>query len=178
MKKGNEIITIKFIGEDLHKNAIPIYDLGNVFIGMQRIINQFYKEKVDGKFTNEKRKECAFQFGRHSKSSDVYELISYVQDNPILTLVISNSLVEMSKWIGKKLSDCDKDDNGSQNNNTNTTTAATNNDIDNSMNKICNSIKQNGMVNNIEINHNNQKINIPIEINININIIRRKNNEK
>lgn len=78
-------VKIRFIGEGLDAQGIPIYDLGQSFIAFQRIINKAYlfknQQLTKGTaLSTEERKICALQIIARKKESDGYGLAPFLTD--------------------------------------------------------------------------------------------------
>ncbi|GMV68864.1 MAG: hypothetical protein AMXMBFR76_13030 [Pseudomonadota bacterium] len=81
----NGIFTVRFIGDDLDKHGVSIYDLSQTLIAMQRIVHKAYlaqHERLEkGAFPNkEERKELALQLGERRRSSDAFALVPLLSD--------------------------------------------------------------------------------------------------
>ncbi|MDF5575772.1 hypothetical protein P3717_23255 [Vibrio parahaemolyticus] len=71
-KYENGLFTIRFIGDDLDKRGVSIYDLGESLIAFQRIINKAYLAQEDrlvkGAFpSSEERQHLALQIGQRKE---------------------------------------------------------------------------------------------------------------
>lgn len=79
------MLWLKFSGESLDVRSVPIYELGDTLIGIQRIIHKaflFDKERLKKKaqLTWEDRKRLSLQIFERKKSSDLYALVPFVTD--------------------------------------------------------------------------------------------------
>lgn len=113
MNEQEPILWVRFIGEELNVKALPIYELGNVLIAFQRIVNKAYLFENESlskgaKLNSIERQNCALQIGTHQKSSDEYGLISFVTDpvvvNHIKTLVVDGLVALGAYALGKAVS--------------------------------------------------------------------------
>ncbi|MDY0249948.1 MAG: hypothetical protein RBR45_07830 [Pseudomonas sp.] len=98
-KYENGLLTIRFIGEDLDKRGVSIYDLGESLIAIQRIVNKAYLASEDrlvkGAFPNkEERQFLSLQVGQRKRASDAFALI------PILTDPhVQQTMYKVMDWV-------------------------------------------------------------------------------
>lgn len=96
MKIENSILTVRFVGERLKNQGMPIFELGHAFISIQRIINKAYlaqnQRLAKGKYPERVAREQLFlQIGAHEKRSDFFGLIPILSD-PVATQTISSAV--------------------------------------------------------------------------------------
>lgn len=107
------LFVIKFEADDdqLKDKSIPIYDLANTFISIQRIFNKAYlakngKLEEDTKIKSEEREQIALQLSSHSKGSDIYGFSSFITDPKVQELVKElavQSIIAMSGYAAKNV---------------------------------------------------------------------------
>lgn len=98
------LVKIRFVGDGLEKQGIPIYELGQSFIAFQRIINKAYLFKqgrlgAGGKLTPVESKKCALQILARKRESDAYGLTSILTD-PIYGDILKSLIVVGVTAIG------------------------------------------------------------------------------
>jgi len=79
------MLLLKFSGEQLDIRSIPIYELGETLMAMQRIVHKTYlfennRLKKHAQLTQEERMRLSLQISERRKSSDVYALIPFLAD--------------------------------------------------------------------------------------------------
>jgi len=79
------LITLRFLGE-LNGETVPIYDLGQSLVAIQRIVHKAHLSEVGqltwaAKLPREQRQRLALRVARHEEGSDVYQLVALL-DNP------------------------------------------------------------------------------------------------
>jgi len=80
-----QVLTIRFVGEQLKKQGLPIYELGLAFVAVQRIVNKAFlalKKRLDkGSFPNRREREIlALQIACYEKRSDFFALTPLIFD--------------------------------------------------------------------------------------------------
>lgn len=83
--KEEPSLWLKFSGEELDVRSIPIYELGDTLVAVQRIIHKTFlfendRLKKHAQLTQEERKRLSFQISERRKSSDLYALIPFAAD--------------------------------------------------------------------------------------------------
>lgn len=78
-------VWLKFIGEELDVRSVPIYELGDSLMAIQRIVNKTFlfnnhRLRKRAQLTDEERRTLALQIGEHRKSSDLYALLPFAAD--------------------------------------------------------------------------------------------------
>jgi hypothetical protein len=76
-----QVLTIRFVGEQLKKQGLPIYELGLAFVAVQRIVNKAFlalEKRLDkGSFPNRREREIlALQIACYEKRSDFLDWVS------------------------------------------------------------------------------------------------------
>lgn len=84
-KYENGIFTVRFIGADLDKHGVSIYDLSQTLLAMQRIVHKAFLAKNErlekGAFpTKDERPLLALQLGERRRSSDAFALVPILTD--------------------------------------------------------------------------------------------------
>jgi hypothetical protein len=82
---GNETILLKFSGENLDLRSVPIYELGDTLVAVQRILHKAFlfengRLTKHAQLTQIERKQLSLQINERRKSSDVYALIPFLSD--------------------------------------------------------------------------------------------------
>ncbi|EHB5529261.1 hypothetical protein JX085_003429 [Vibrio cholerae] len=98
-KYENGLFTIRFIGDDLDKRGVSIYDLGESLIAFQRIINKAYLAQEDrlvkGAFpSSEERQHLALQIGQRKRASDGFSLIPILADPHT-----QQAMLKVADWV-------------------------------------------------------------------------------
>jgi hypothetical protein len=80
-----DVLAIRFVGEKLKEQGLPIYELGMAFVGIQRIVNKAFlamEVRLDkGSSPNRKDREMlALQIKTHEKSSDYFSFAPLIAD--------------------------------------------------------------------------------------------------
>lgn len=83
------LIRLRFIGPELDEQSIPIYELGNTLVAIQRLVNKAYlfnQHRLDksARPASNERSEVALQLGARRKASDGYGLVSIVTDPVVI----------------------------------------------------------------------------------------------
>lgn len=79
---------LKFSGKELDVRSVPIYELGDTLVAIQRIIHKTYLFKNDrlkknAHLTQDERQRLSLQISERKKSSDLYALTPFAAD-PVL----------------------------------------------------------------------------------------------
>ena len=79
---------LKFSGSQLDVRSIPIYELGDTLIAMQRIVHKSFlfendRLKKHAQLTQDERARLSLQISERRKSSDLYGLIPFMVDPTI-----------------------------------------------------------------------------------------------
>jgi hypothetical protein len=85
------IFSIRFIGEQLDQRSVPIYELGQVFIAIQRLYHKAYLVERDrlekGAFPDKgERQNLALQVSVREKRSDMYGLAPFLADPTFMAM--------------------------------------------------------------------------------------------
>ena len=96
MRDEEPTLWVKFSGKLLDERSIPIYELGDTLVALQRIIHKTFlhsEERLQkhAQLTQDERKRLSLQISEHRKSSDIYGLVPFVTD-PAVQLYISTLL--------------------------------------------------------------------------------------
>lgn len=81
----NGLYSIRFVGEDLSRRGVSIYDLSTSLLALQRIVHKAHLSIGDrlqkGAFPNsEERERLALQLGERRRQSDAFALIPILSD--------------------------------------------------------------------------------------------------
>jgi hypothetical protein len=103
---------LKFSGQELDVRSIPIYELGDTLIAIQRILNKahLYRERrlqKRAQLTEDERRRLSLQIAERKKGSDVYGLIPFAADPQIqqyLITLLKIGITSLGKYaLGKVL---------------------------------------------------------------------------
>ena len=109
--ESKSLIKVRFVGENLDEKSIPIYELGEALIAIQRIINKSYlAEKGDltkySRLTFEEQQLVSLRLAAHEKGSDVYWLTSFLTDlfsSDIVQEITSKALIALGMYALKSI---------------------------------------------------------------------------
>ena len=92
----NEAILLKFSGEGLDMRSVPIYELGDTLVAVQRIVHKAFlfensRLTKHAQLTQIERKRLSLQIHDRRKSSDAYALIPFLS-NPIVQQCLATFL--------------------------------------------------------------------------------------
>ena len=110
MDTHNNTLWLKFSGDELDIRSVPIYELGDVLIAVQRIIHKSYLANVDRQrnyahLTQDERRRLSLQIQDRRKSSDLYGLVPFLTDGAIQGYVfdlIKTGLGALAKYALKQ----------------------------------------------------------------------------
>lgn len=103
------LLWVRFEGERLKKQSVPIYDLAQTFIAIQRIVNKAYlfgeNRLLKGQRLSQSEQELvALQLKERQKGSDMYGLAAFLSDPFVSTIVaplVLDGLVALSSYAYK-----------------------------------------------------------------------------
>jgi len=109
--KDEPSLWLKFSGEDLDVRSIPIYELGDTLVAVQRIIHKTFlfendRLKKHAQLTQDERKRLSLQISERRKSSDLYALIPFAVDPALqqyLLTLLKVGLGTLSKYALKSV---------------------------------------------------------------------------
>jgi hypothetical protein len=92
--KEEPSLLLKFSGEGLDVRSIPIYELGDTLVAVQRIIHKTFlfendRLKKRAQLTQDERQRLSLQISERRKSSDVYALIPFAADPALQQYVLT-----------------------------------------------------------------------------------------
>ena len=92
--KDEPSLLLKFSGEGLDVRSIPIYELGDTLVAVQRIIHKTFlfendRLKKGAQLTRDERQRLSLQISERRKSSDVYALIPFAADPALQQYVLT-----------------------------------------------------------------------------------------
>ncbi len=103
------LFSLKFIGPELQKHGVGIYDLGISLISFQRIINKSYlvlETRLERRTLRfDERKKLALQLKAHKKGSDWYGLIPLLSDPSVIKSFKLISEYVMSGFVSYYVAD-------------------------------------------------------------------------
>ncbi len=73
----NSLLSIRFVGQGFTKNTMPIYELGNTFIAIQRVVHKthlFSTSRLEkgARLSFDERRELALRISEIKEGSDEY----------------------------------------------------------------------------------------------------------
>lgn len=100
----DNLLSIRFIGNELETKAVPIYELGQVLISIQRIVNKAYlfregRLELDSQLSDDEQRLVSLQIASRFKKSDGYGLIPFFTD-PATIEIVKTVLTEGIKVLG------------------------------------------------------------------------------
>lgn len=115
--KQEPLLWLNFSGEQLDVRSVPIYELGDTLVAIQRIIHKTFLFENDrlrkgAQLTQKERQRLSLQISERRKSSDLYALIPFAADPAIqqyLTTLLKVGLDTLAKYtLQSVLSDTTK----------------------------------------------------------------------
>jgi hypothetical protein len=105
------MLWLKFSGELLDVRSIPIYELGDTLVALQRIIHKTFlhdqaRLKKHAQLTQEERKRLSLQISERKKSSDLYALVPFVTDTAVqqnIAMLLKYGLGALAKYALKNV---------------------------------------------------------------------------
>lgn len=96
LHENSSVLTVRFVGEELKTKGLPIYELGTVFISLQRLVHKAHlaaaaRLEKGSTPTKEERKVLALQIHSHEKHSDFYAPVPFLTD-PNTFYAVKNAL--------------------------------------------------------------------------------------
>lgn len=106
-----DLIKIRFNGENLFRQGVPIYELGETFIAFQRIVNKCFLLEKDrltpgAKLIPSEREICALQIRERTRESDAYGLVALLMHpayGGILQSLIASAIFGIGCYVYKKV---------------------------------------------------------------------------
>lgn len=97
---------LKFSGAELDLRSVPIYELGDTLIAVQRIVHKTFlfengRLKKHAQLTHAERARLSLQISERRKSSDLYALIPFIADPAVqeyLTALLKIGLGALAKY--------------------------------------------------------------------------------
>jgi hypothetical protein len=90
---------MRFYGEALDESTMPIYELGQILVATQRVINKSYKAQENRPFSSklsiEERNKLALQISDRRKGSDILDFIGYWIRDPFVGGMVANVTVSL-----------------------------------------------------------------------------------
>lgn len=85
---------LKFTGETLNVRSVPIYELGDTLVALQRIIHKTFlfengRLKKHAQLTQSERGQLSLQISERRKSSDLYALIPFIADPALQAYLVT-----------------------------------------------------------------------------------------
>jgi hypothetical protein len=91
----DELLTIRFKGERLKKEAIPIYELGQSFIALQQAVHKAWSISTSTSLSHIRRAEIrraiALEVVQYKKSSDLF-VLGAVFANPVVAPILTEAI--------------------------------------------------------------------------------------
>lgn len=88
MAEDSPSVWLKFSGAELDLRSVPIYELGDTLVAVQRIVHKTFlfendRLKKHAQLTQAERARLSLQISERRKSSDLYALIPFIADPTI-----------------------------------------------------------------------------------------------
>lgn len=79
------LLSLKFSGESLDVRSVPIYELGDTLVALQRMVHKTFLAEEErlrkrAQLTRVERKRLSLQISERTKSSDLYALVPFLAD--------------------------------------------------------------------------------------------------
>lgn len=105
------LLLLKFEGQSLDLRSVPIYELGDTLMALQRIVHKsflFDKERLrkNAQLRRDERARLSLQISDRTKSSDVYALVPFVTDPLVrqyITSLLKLGLSSLGKYAAQKV---------------------------------------------------------------------------
>jgi len=105
------LLRLKFWGETLDVRSVPIYELGETLVAVQRIIHKTYlveaeRLKRHSRVRNHERERLSLQISGREKSSDIYALVPFAADPAVrqhLTMLLKLGLGVLTKYASSSV---------------------------------------------------------------------------
>lgn len=109
--KEEPVLWLKFSGDLLDVRSVPIYELGDTLVALQRIVHKTFlhtneRLKKRAQLTQDERKRLSLQISERSKSSDLYGLVPFVADAAVqqyLVTLLKIGLGTLAKYALKSV---------------------------------------------------------------------------
>lgn len=106
------VLWIRFVGKNLERRSIPIYELGQILISLQQIINKAYlykKNRIESSgLKDDEREKLALQLFDHKKGSDIYGISQFLSDSSesdLLKTLFVDGIKALNGFSERKLID-------------------------------------------------------------------------
>jgi hypothetical protein len=104
-------LSLKFSGEPLDTRSVPIYELGDTLVAVQRIIHKTFlfqndRLKKRAQLTHNERQQLALRISERRQSSDLYALVPFAVDPAIqqyLLTLLKVGLGALAKYVLKSV---------------------------------------------------------------------------
>jgi len=114
---SNEALALRFSGQQLSSDSVPIYELGDTLVALQRIVHKAYLFQNDrlqkhAQLTQAERRRTALQIAERRKSSDLYALAPFLSDPAVqqqITALLKIGFGALAKYSLKKVFSDSKD---------------------------------------------------------------------
>ena len=109
--KEEPALWLKFSGDLLDVRSVPIYELGDTLVALQRIVHKTFlhtneRLKKHAQLTQDERKRLSLQISERNKSSDLYGLVPFVADAAVqqyLATLLKIGLGTLAKYALKSV---------------------------------------------------------------------------
>ncbi len=106
-----EVLWIRFVGKDLELRSVPVYELAETLIALQRVLHKvflFQNERLEkgALLAREERQRVSLQIVERRKESDAWGLLPFLADPTVLGYVhdlMKAGLVELAKYALKQI---------------------------------------------------------------------------
>ena len=111
IQNRNDYIKLRFVGDILDTESLPIYELGSTFIGIQRIFHKAYlfeQKKLErgARLQPDERRKVALQVAGREKRSDAWVLSPFLTDpsfGPVFQALIALGIAGLARYVAKSV---------------------------------------------------------------------------
>lgn len=115
-------LALRFIGENLDTRSVPIYELGDSLIALQRIVHKAHllhtgRLKPGARLSQDERMRLSLQIVERRKSSDLYQLAPFLADpaaQETLKFVLELGLGALTQYALQRVSSSHEPDQDSE----------------------------------------------------------------
>lgn len=108
---NSNVLWIRFVGKDLELRSVPVYELAETLIALQRILHKvflFQNERLEkgALLARDERQRVSLQVVERRKESDAWGLLPFLADPMVLGYVhdlMKAGLVELAKYALKQI---------------------------------------------------------------------------
>lgn len=112
-----ELLSLRFLGDDLSTKSLPIYDLGTSFIAIQRMLYKARQHELgtEQSLSAQEKNELTLQVKSHTKGSDAWALAPYnFSSNGYLTKTVTTVWDALAMYVNRLIGQPDPSGSASQ----------------------------------------------------------------